>query len=710
MASDRELFLEFQKIWTYDKVKGMSFKDYTDNAGKNRYDFTYWIEVKLQNMGSIWGGSSFKFGIFKYHKKSSSEKVIYDDEYCWLKKYGNSREQAFENIKDKILQIIKYSENNELEKINDIDLGDMYKWKIAFHYQKHDDMKILDIFSSDIIKKIYEKDFGLSLKNISEFHRKILPDTQKFSLVEVLDKARYYNEKYPEFFRGSKNGKSSSNENFEEEIIKMPQGKTMKKFPLNQILYGPPGTGKTYNTIVKAMEIIDDKKYENIEEKEYEALKKRFDDLKQNGQIEFITFHQSYGYEEFVEGIKPVFDDENSQSGELKYEIKDGIFKEICERANLIQNLDKTKTLWRLYTLPDGKKENDYFDECIKNEYVYAFKGWGYDEFKNKVESGDYIAMPTDTNGKSKTIRAFGIIEDIIKEEDNKIYRKIKWLWYAKNSDNYIEFDKVNFNIATFQAVHKGKEIIIETIDEIGKVIKEPYILIIDEINRGNISKIFGELITLIEESKRIKNPEELRVALPYSGKKFDNGKGFGVPKNLYIIGTMNTADRSIALIDTALRRRFEFVEMMPKAEKLKDKDDGEKPLVIDGVNLQKLLNAINERIEFLLDREHKIGHAYFIGVANLSDLRKVFKNKIIPLLQEYFYDDYEKIRAVLNDNGMITDKPKPEFNGEFSFIDDGKMVYQICKFDELTEKNFIKIYDNSVNLKEQNEQNEPKE
>ena len=175
----------------------MSFKDYTDNAGKNRDDFTYWIEVKLQNMGSIWGGSSFKFGIFKYHKKSSSEKVIYDDEYCWLKKYGNSREQAFENIKDKILQIIKYSENNELEKINDIDLGDMYKWKIAFHYQKHDDMKILDIFSSDIIKKIYEKDFGLSLKNISEFHRKILPDTQKFSLEEVLDKARYYNEKYP---------------------------------------------------------------------------------------------------------------------------------------------------------------------------------------------------------------------------------------------------------------------------------------------------------------------------------------------------------------------------------------------------------------------------------------------------------------------------------------------------------------------------------
>ncbi|MDA3046883.1 AAA family ATPase [Campylobacter sp. VBCF_06 NA8] len=459
------------------------------------------------------------------------------------------------------------------------------------------------------------------------------------------------------------------------------------KFPLNQILYGPPGTGKTYNTIVKAMEIIDDEEYKNIDKEMYDTLKKRFDDLKQNGQIEFITFHQSYGYEEFVEGIKPVFDD----NSELKYEIKDGIFKEICEKANSIQNLDKEKTLWRLYTLPSGKKENDYFDECIENKYVYTFKDYGYDELKNLAQNGHYIIIPTATDDRSKRIRAFGIIENIIKEEKEKIYRKIKWLWYAKDANNYIKFDKINFNRPTFQRVKTNKDLIIEAVkqrikQEPQNIKQEPYILIIDEINRGNISKIFGELITLIEESKRIKNPEELRVALPYSGKKFDNGKGFGVPKNLYIIGTMNTANRSIALLDTALRRRFEFVEMMPKAEILKE---------IDGVNLKELLNAINERIEFLLDREHTIGHADFMSVKNLDDLKQVFKNKIIPLLQEYFYDDYEKIRAVLNDNGMITQKlQKPKFSSNFDFIDDDKKIYEICEFENLSDKDFVKIYE----------------
>ncbi|EAK4474474.1 endonuclease, partial [Campylobacter coli] len=147
-----------------------------------------------------------------------------------------------------------------------------------------------------------------------------------------------------------------------------------------------------------------------------------------------------------------------------------------------------------------------------------------------------------------------------------------------------------------------------------------PYIIIIDEINRGNVSKIFGELITLIEASKRIGEKEELKVTLPYSGEKF------GVPKNVYIIGTMNTADRSITSLDTALRRRFEFIEMMPDVSKLS--------MDCEGINLQELLKAINTRIEYLLDREKTIGHAFFVSVENLEDLKKVFQNKIIPLLQ----------------------------------------------------------------------------
>lgn len=155
------------------------------------------------------------------------------------------------------------------------------------------------------------------------------------------------------------------------------------------------------------------------------------------------------------------------------------------------------------------------------------------------------------------------------------------------------------------------------------------YVLIIDEINRGNISKIFGELISLIEPSKREGESEELEVILPYSKENLT------IPKNLYIIGTMNTADRSIALLDIALRRRFNFIEIMPQYDILKNEK-------IENIELDLLLSTINERIEFLLDREHIIGHSYFLNINTFEDLVQVFRNSIIPLLQEYFYDDFE--------------------------------------------------------------------
>lgn len=215
------------------------------------------------------------------------------------------------------------------------------------------------------------------------------------------------------------------------------------------------------------------------------------------------------------------------------------------------------------------------------------------------------------------------------------------------------------------------------------------YIIIIDEINRGNISKIFGELITLIEPSKRIGEPEELRVTLPYSRNDFYDKKGFGVSKNVYIIGTMNTADRSITSLDTALRRRFEFIEMMPDVEEL------EKSKYKD-VNLKKLLKAINTRIEYLLDREKTIGHAFFVSVENLESLKKVFKNKIIPLLQEYFYNDYALIDAVLNKNGMleISVENKDYLKNMTEFIESDKVVYKFSDSNNWSKDTFIKIYE----------------
>ncbi len=192
------------------------------------------------------------------------------------------------------------------------------------------------------------------------------------------------------------------------------------------------------------------------------------------------------------------------------------------------------------------------------------------------------------------------------------------------------------------------------------------YVLVIDEINRGNIARIFGELITLIEDSKRIGQDDEARVMLP--GSKTE----FGVPGNLHVLGTMNTADRSIALLDTALRRRFVFVEMMP---------DPFHPGVgrdVDGVDCRKVLDAMNRRIAVLLDREHQIGHTYFLDVDSLAALARTFQTRIMPLLQEYFYDDWEKIRAVLNDNGFVLRSNPPEELVRLDLVDANRAVYDL--------------------------------
>ena len=217
---------------------------------------------------------------------------------------------------------------------------------------------------------------------------------------------------------------------------------------------------------------------------------------------------------------------------------------------------------------------------------------------------------------------------------------------------------------------------------------EQNYVIIIDEINRGNIAKIFGELITLIEPSKRLGGDDEATVTLPYSKQK-----SFGVPKNLYIIGAMNTADRSIALLDTALRRRFEFIEMMPKPDLLNDGDMGE----LKRVNCQKLLEAMNQRICILHDREHQIGHTYLMDVNDMDSLAKAFKNRIIPLLQEYFYENWEKIDLVLNKNGFIQESvvDKSLFRSS-DLVDTERRIYELLPANHgkwLDPDNYIKIY-----------------
>ncbi|EAI4244221.1 AAA family ATPase [Campylobacter coli] len=473
----------------------------------------------------------------------------------------------------------------------------------------------------------------------------------------------------------------SNNKEIRNDGSEMSNKKENKNLSLNQILYGSPGTGKTYHTIDKALEILG----ENLESRD--EKKAKFDEYVKNGQIVFTTFHQSYGYEEFVEGIKPHIDSEEN-SKEIKYEIKDGIFKELCEKA--LENRDSIKNF------------NFYIDKLKEKVKIDDNNPEKYFELPNTKYSIQY------RNGKTFRIK----FDDMSK--NHKDYPvsidNIEKLYKTSNIDEI-------YNSAYVRAILNYLKLQgLEDYKEKDEKVNLPYIIIIDEINRGNVSKIFGELITLIEASKRIGEKEELKVTLPYSGEKF------GVPKNVYIIGTMNTADRSITSLDTALRRRFEFVEMMPNSDLLnnvfickdvENPNEDEDYLGDDAKTegyaeiLQNILISINKRIEFLLDREKTIGHAFFMSeavkfnkdnwckpdeyeedwyVLSISKLKSIFQNKIIPLLQEYFYNDYALISAVLNDNGMIEKCEKDDKYLQkiknLDNVDSEKIIYNIASFD----------------------------
>ncbi len=785
-------FLNFQEVWTLEKVKNMTLEEYTNikKDNPNRDDFTFWIESKLDNLGSIWGGSAFKFGIYRRNdesRKESSSGRLYSQNYAWIAKYGNNENEAFNNIKEKIIQIIQASQDNNLKTIEKIDFGDAIKWKIAFHYQDVKNIKIVNIFSKNVLDLISLNEFKEKLK-IYQIHKKLL-ENKNLSLVKMIENiaiplwnkygmdSQNYIDKmknlFSEYLNKKKLDKNTINkyiqviENISKEFLKenlyscdlfsfdqninklnkneefklknsnghnmyssalnyyraflidyyeqdifitervQSEESNMKIIPLNQILYGPPGTGKTYHTIDKALEILG----ENLESRD--EKKAKFDEYVRKGQIVFTTFHQSYGYEEFVEGIKPIIDnDENSQ--EVKYDVKDGIFKELCDKSlkNYIlsmQNeneidLDKLIFEFANYINQDFLNKGNEFpleNKVSIKKILLNFK----DEYRS-FSLGGSIKSP-----QSLTI-------DIIKR-DYLNFKNKKILSFKDIKPKYDSQSDYHGNaIYYFMFYNKLKEF--ENIQnekfKIKKEILKSYIIIIDEINRGNVSKIFGELITLIEPSKRIGESEELKVTLPYSGKKF------GVPKNVYILGTMNTADRSITSLDTALRRRFEFVEMMPDPDLLKNVficKDVENPnkdedyLGDDAKTegfaeiLQNILISINKRIEFLLDREKTIGHAFFMSeavkfnkdnwckpdkyeedwyVLSISKLKSIFQNKIIPLLQEYFYNDYALISAVLNDNGMIEKCEKDDKYLQkiknLDNVDSEKIIYNIASFD----------------------------
>ncbi|UEG55037.1 AAA family ATPase [Mucilaginibacter daejeonensis] len=514
--------------------------------------------------------------------------------------------------------------------------------------------------------------------------------------------------------------------------------KNKMKQPLNQILYGPPGTGKTYHTVNKALQIMG----LDITAMSRTEMKAKFDQLVVEERIVFTSFHQSLGYEDFVEGLKPVLDNEDAV---VRYEIKSGIFKNICGAARGLQDVKaQSKDIFmnaKFYKMSLGGLQNPHIhDWCLKNNCVGL--GWGGDQnfegfkgIKNWKEYRDKFVQefPDLVNDSRYNITAMYAFQQmrigdiVIISKGNHIIDAIgkitgDYEWDDNNDFGYFQFRKVewlatglNQPPSTFFRKQISQQSIYEFFDDDVKKevfvdlfksetpVAKPYVLIIDEINRGNIAKIFGELITLIEPDKRLGHAEGLTVTLPYTRDDF------GVPANLYLIGTMNTADRSVEALDTALRRRFSFKEMEPRPELLspahivwrflwkyedlawEDKDylvyeqelfdllqpdeqfkidrketwdsfkvqevaqiDLFRAYAYEGINLEKLLRTVNDRLEVLKDRDHLIGHAYFLQVYSLDQFMTVFRDNLIPLLQEYFFGDYYKIQLVIG-SGFIT-------------------------------------------------------
>jgi 5-methylcytosine-specific restriction protein B len=770
----------FLKHWPLENLAEMTLDEYS-RAG-DADCFTYgWLEQKTEQLGSIWGGSAFKFGV--YSRKDQSDKPggagrAYSTEYGWYAKYGSTAEEAFERVRELVCEVARAARAGDLEAVQRIDLGATIKWKLAFLYQDRLAPIVLPVYSGDHLAAYLERNSKRNLADLQkaamarrgdadlfEFGAEVW-DTAEATLAAMslrMEDALAYLQESPERFVPIKDrtekiagfmtsegrnvalaldnksarlwlepgpwldtvksqlkdieqyaADESRNANLDANAPRLARGRPAVyltvptraallalfdaydtpesptndimssqssfedvQIPLNQILYGPPGTGKTHATILETLRILDPA-FLAAHESAPSMLKERFDALNASEQVHFVTFHQSFSYEDFVEGLRATVNDDK----QVEYVIEPGVFKRVCDGARTqgVQagvGIRSNPRIWKISINGSGSSPEKTY--CLnhqearigwgrtgdlksgeKNAY---HKGLGTGEqgtlayFANEIVPGDILLVLH----TAEQFCAVGVVTGDYRYDDEaprgirddyQHVRPVTWLYrdlalsILPLNDNkqltqktVYPLDRITWgDLLSYLEQSSAKPVQqAEAKDE-----RKPHVLIIDEINRGNISRIFGELITLIEPSKRMGKPDALTVVLPYSKKPFS------VPDNVYLIGTMNTADRSLAGLDIALRRRFTFREMAPDPELLMKTE-------IEGVNIGVMLRVMNERIEVLLDRDHCLGHAYFMPLRektnpSLAELSFIFRQQILPLLQEYFFEDWERIAWVLND------------------------------------------------------------
>ncbi|MEK5743824.1 AAA family ATPase [Acinetobacter variabilis] len=587
----------FLELWPAERLKNLTVEEY--HQARNKDCFI----AQIDSFDPTQGDPTFAcyFDLWEPVSLGDNDKYHNERPYSWNKRLGDNAEQAFQKIKQEILEIVDAAQRRDLNAIADIQFTKGLKWMIAFLYQDFSNPCVIPIVGETNIKRIGYESYVKT--PVLEFLPILLADQGDLEFFPYVEKLFA---KVKKGYLDNKQKKQQTKELMEEVMIQQP---------LNRILFGAAGTGKTFHCINHALSIIENKPLDVLEQEDRTVLKTRFDQYKEQGQIKFVTFHQSFSYEDFVEGIRA----ETDEHGSLTYNVKSGVFKEICEDAELESEVKSSKTL-----VPTEASINQVIESLIQKAKLEEQTFYTKRNVEFKVTSNASGTLFAQTSKDTSISLSLRHIKNYLKFQSKNIVDNRAYEWAIANSlSSEIQFEDIDKQI-------------------------KPYVLIVDEINRGNISRIFGELITLIEDSKRQGAEEELSVTLPYSKEEFS------VPSNVYIIGTMNSSDRSLTGLDIALRRRFTFVEMPPKPELLND-------IEVEGLNIGELLKIINERIEVLLDRDHCIGHANFMSLKKqptLEYLAAIFKQKIIPQLQEYFFDDWAKINMVLNANGMLKAKP----------------------------------------------------